>query len=198
MTSRNNDLQSVIDLYSIRNSCDVLYYSDLKSNLLQTKFEFEPWSPKSRMGAALIVQAAADGDASKVEMLLSQGARVDARDQGFTPLLIAALRGHTEVCKLLLETGKANVKETNPSGHTALLVAALRGHSEVCELLLAAGSDVEENKPVTQSRPLHYAAIHGHERIIQMLVEHKTNVNSRNKIESTRDGHAPVFGDALS
>ena len=33
-----------------------------------------------RMGAALLVYAAADGDASKVAELLSQGARVDARE----------------------------------------------------------------------------------------------------------------------
>ena len=76
------------------------------------------------MGAALIVQAAAGGDASKVEMLLSQGARVDAREQGFTPLLAAAHRGHTEVCELLLEKGKANIEEMTPDGNTALNQAA--------------------------------------------------------------------------
>ena len=41
-----------------------------------------------------LVDAAADGDASMVEILLSQGARVDAREQGFTPLLVAAKYGH--------------------------------------------------------------------------------------------------------
>ena len=61
------------------------------------------------MEAILIVHAAAAGNASKVEMLLSEGARVDARDRGFTPLLVAAQRGHTKVCKVLLETGKASV-----------------------------------------------------------------------------------------
>ena len=44
-----------------------------------------------------LVHAAADGDASMVEILLSQGARVDARDQGFTPLLVAAKYGHLQV-----------------------------------------------------------------------------------------------------
>ena len=68
-------------------------------------------SLKEEKDSALVF-AAADGDARKVEELLSQGGRVDAREQGFTPLLAAAQGGHTEVCKLLLETGKANVKET--------------------------------------------------------------------------------------
>ena len=44
-----------------------------------------------------LVDAAADGDASMVEILLSQGARVDAREQGFTPLLVAAKYGHLQV-----------------------------------------------------------------------------------------------------
>ena len=104
---------------------------------------------------ASLYSAAFNGDARKVEELLSQGARVDARDdQGFTPLLAAAQRGHTEVCKLLLETGKANVKETTPDGFTPLLYAVDKGHTEMCELLLDNGSDLEEKTPRTQSTAL--------------------------------------------
>ena len=77
-----------------------------------------------------LVFAAADGDASKVAELLSEGVRVDAKEQGFTPLMVAAIRSHTEVCKLLLKTGKANVKETLPDGFTPLLLAAEKGHTE--------------------------------------------------------------------
>ena len=65
------------------------------------------------MGAALIVPASADGDAAMVEMLLSQGARVDVRDKGFTPLLAAAQRGHKEVCELLLANG-SDIEEKHP------------------------------------------------------------------------------------
>ena len=65
---------------------------------------------------AVLVFAAFNGDARKVAELLSQGGRVDARNRGFTPLLVAAQRGHTEVCKLLLEKGKANIEETGPGG----------------------------------------------------------------------------------
>ena len=85
------------------------------------------------MDAALWL-ASFNGDASTVEELLSQGERVDSNVLGFTPLLVAAQRGHAEVCKLLLETGKANVKETNPNGNTPLLLAANGGHTELCEL----------------------------------------------------------------
>ena len=136
----------------------------------------------------VLVVMADRGDARKVAELLSQGARVDARDeQGFTPLMAAAQFGHTEVCKLLLETGKANVKETTPDDFTPLLLAAHFGHTEVCELLLDHGSDLEESEPVNQMTALHLAAINGHESLIQLLLspKYKPNLNIRTRIEST-------------
>ena len=85
-----------------------------------------------------LVNAAAVGNASIVELLLSMGARVDARDQGFTPLLVAARFGHTEVCQLLLEIGKADIEETEPHGeNTALNLAATKGDASTVALLLS-------------------------------------------------------------
>ena len=81
-------------------------------------------SSKEERDTALVF-AANNGDTRKVEELLSQGSRVDTRNKnGFTPLLAAAQRGHTEVCKLLLETGKTDIEETLPDGNTALNLAA--------------------------------------------------------------------------
>ena len=99
------------------------------------------------MEAALIVQAAAAGDASKVEMLLSQGARVDVRGQGFTPLLAAAQYGHTRVCELLLANG-SDLEERHPvSLHTALHEAAGFGHQSLLELLLSHKADINSRTP---------------------------------------------------
>ena len=81
---------------------------------------------KRRMEEAL-VYAAAEGDASRVTQLLLQGAKVDARYQGFTPLMVAVQYGHTEVCQLLLEKGRAKIEEAMPGGATALIVAANKG-----------------------------------------------------------------------
>ena len=133
--------------------------------------------------------AAARGNARMVAMLLSRGARVDSREQGFTPLLAAAQNGSTEVCKLLLKTGKANVKETGPDSNTPLLLAAHGGHAEVCELLLANGSDLKEKDSVSQSTALHHAAMKGHKSLLQLLISHKADVNSR-----TRIGATPLHG----
>ena len=60
-----------------------------------------------------LVYASANGEIDKVTILLAMGARVDARDQGFTPLMVAAQKGHTEVCELLLANG-SDLEERDP------------------------------------------------------------------------------------
>ena len=79
----------------------------------------------------VLVTMAARGDARKVAELLSQGARVDAKEQGVTPLLAAAHGGHTEVCELLLDKGKANIEETTSIGSTALKLNTLECHYHI-------------------------------------------------------------------
>ena len=100
-------------------------------------------SSKETLDRAL-VQTASRGDASKVAELLSQGARVEAKEQGFTPLLVAVQFGHTEVCQLLLDKGKANIEETTPfDERTALILAAIKGHASTVALLLSKGARVD-------------------------------------------------------
>ena len=130
--------------------------------------------------AAALVKAAADGDARKVEELLSQGGRVDARDQGFTPLLVAAQRGHAEVCELLLERGKANIEETDNDGDTALNLAATKGHASTVAMLLSKGAWVD-TKNKSGFTPLLAAVDDGHTEVYELLLEAGGDVGERNK-----------------
>ena len=150
------------------------------------------------MGAALVVEAASEGNVSTVAMLLSQGARVDAREQGFTPLLAAAQNGHTDICKLLLETGKANVKETTPDGLTPLLHAAYKSHTEVCKLLLEKGkANIEETGPDGYTA-LNLAAFKGNASTVALLLSKGAKVDTRGKngltplMAATFGGHTEV------
>ena len=75
------------------------------------------------------------------ELLINEGADVNAKDKGWTPLYHAAWRGHKEVAELLIAKG-ADVNMKDVEGVTPLHLAADRGHTEVVELLITAGADV--------------------------------------------------------
>ena len=71
-----------------------------------------------------------------------------AKNNGCTPLYIAAENGHLEIAKLLLVKGKANVNLARDMGATPLFVAAYRGHVEVAKLLLVEGKASVINSPL--------------------------------------------------
>jgi ankyrin repeat protein len=66
--------------------------------------------------------------------------RVEAGDQGLTPLMRASARGQIRTVRALLRKG-ADVNEHDASGRTALGLAAGAGRLEVVKALLAAGAD---------------------------------------------------------
>ncbi|WP_273205509.1 ankyrin repeat domain-containing protein [Marinobacter subterrani] len=90
---------------------------------------------------ALLVSAAANGEKRRVQLLLSAGARVNARDsQGYTPVMRAAANGHLSVVKVLLSAG-ANVN-VSQGGESLLMKVVAGGDLLTAEMLLSAGADV--------------------------------------------------------
>jgi hypothetical protein len=103
-----------------------------------------------------------------VKQLVVHGAKMEISDHwGWTPLHVAALHGHEEVIRTLLEAG-ANVcavtKEWNNNralisggygpGHCTahpLHIAALMGRKSVAKLLLANGADVNASTGIDDS-----------------------------------------------
>ena len=76
-------------------------------------------------------KAVKDNDINKVKRLLEAGANVNIQNnRGYTALIDASYKGHTEIVKLLLEY-KANVNIQNKYGYTALICASSSGHTEI-------------------------------------------------------------------
>eukprot|EP00922_Rhytidocystis_sp_ex-Travisia-forbesii_P055004 GHVS01081472.1.p1 GENE.GHVS01081472.1~~GHVS01081472.1.p1 ORF type:complete len:424 (+),score=90.77 GHVS01081472.1:188-1459(+) len=105
----------------------------------------------------------------------------DVRSATFqhTPLHRAAVKGHLEVLKLLLEAGAA-IDATTQWGCTALHLAATNGHCEVVEELLIRGAKADT---VTQfgSRALLSAAYNLHCKAVSLLLNNGSDINQRNQ-----------------
>ena len=99
--------------------------------------------PSVKNGGSKLHKAAAAGDIKEVQRLVdvtTGTALVDPlKGDGTTPLITAAMMGHADVVKLLLEEG-AEPNKAGMNGATALQIAASMGHLEVMAMLLENGA----------------------------------------------------------
>lgn len=94
----------------------------------------------------------------------------DAR--GNTALHLAAIHGHFEVARVLVDAGastEAAVISGANEGLTPLRLAAERGHLSTVRVLLAAGADTAAEDLVDRATPLHAAAEAGHTPVVVEL-----------------------------
>ena len=97
-----------------------------------------------KSGAEFSIQAAiAVGNIEAVKQHLAAGSDVNAKNSDdWTPLHLAADKGHKEIAELLIDKG-ADVNAKDEDSWTPLHSAVQSlGHREVTELLIAAGADV--------------------------------------------------------
>lgn len=115
---------------------------------------------RDRDGLTLLHWAAYKGRRNVADLLLANGADLDARGNSVeTPLHLAASEGHADVAELLLAR-RANVNAKGKGDTTPLHLAAFYGHNAVAELLLANNAEVnaENDQGATPLR----AAVRGH------------------------------------
>lgn len=96
--------------------------------------------PDRRVGYTPLMLAAGVGDAAIAQVLIDNGADVNAGCRGVTPLMIAAKVGATDVMDLLLKHG-AEVNAISDGRETALHFAARGGHATAIRRLLEHGFD---------------------------------------------------------
>jgi len=84
--------------------------------------------------------AAGCGNYKIVQMILQKptDVNVSLKDNGWTPLYIAALKGEKLMVRMLLEAGAA-VNMRDLDGVTALGIAQRSGHSDIVSILRSAG-----------------------------------------------------------
>ena len=132
-----------------------------------------PPEPSTAKAPAISIwDAARTGNIEAIKQHLVAGADVDFRNQqGFTPLHVAAQKGHNKVAELLIAKG-ANVNTSGRLiGTTPLDSAALLGHKEMVELLIDSGADINP-QIITGETPLQRAEQRGHSAIAEILRKH--------------------------
>ena len=87
-----------------------------------------------------LLRAAREGETSRVRSALASGADVNETDrEGWTALMLAALRNNPEIAEVLIEAG-GNVTYREPTGMSALTVAKEASAERIVALLRTAGA----------------------------------------------------------
>ena len=129
---------------------------------------------------------------------------IHVREEGLSPIMIAAYYGHPEIASYLADktvaltifeaatTGKINnilrllardpqlVNAYNEDGFQALGLAGYFGHYDVAEYLIKAGAPVNSpSRNDLKAAPLQSAAAAGRTKIVELLLKHKADPNIR-------------------
>jgi hypothetical protein len=147
--------------------------------------------------ALLVIAAARDGSLVRLRALISAGADINVKDsEGWSPLMVAALKGHAKVVVLLLSHG-AHIEAKNNSGWTALRFASSVGDTEIMTLLIGYGADVNSRDDHRQTI-LMQASEEGNISSVRELLEAGADKEARNLAHESalsialRKGHAEI------
>uniref|UniRef100_A0A6P7EXA3 Ankyrin repeat and SAM domain-containing protein 1A-like isoform X2 n=1 Tax=Diabrotica virgifera virgifera TaxID=50390 RepID=A0A6P7EXA3_DIAVI len=141
-----------------------------------------------------LLEAARKGNVAVVEKILGQRAKrsgplaslrrgpgANVQDSsGYSSLHHAALNGHKEIVKLLLEHD-ASTNIVDSKGSSPLHLAAWSGNVDIVRLLLSGPSICNVNLTTKDDETaLHCAAQYGHTQVVSVLLEHACDPGIRN------------------
>ncbi|TVU06247.1 hypothetical protein EJB05_49449 [Eragrostis curvula] len=140
-------------------------------------------APASRNSdSAVALQAAIDGDLPLLKKMASQVDLREAKDaKGRNVLHFAAVKGHLEVCRFLVEEVGLDTNSASEEGRSPVHNAAIGGSKSVLGYLLDRGGDplVTDCK---HSTPLHDAAEYGRCEAVKLLLSKGVDLEPMNYI----------------
>lgn len=142
-----------------------------------------------KQGNTLLQITARAGDLLMVNTLLSFKANPRLRNAlGETALMLAAVEGHLDVVRRLIDAGS----EINGDGWTALHYAAWKGRREVCKLLIDNGADIDA-RGVNGITPVMMAVRSGDLETVKLLVWEVADLDAKTTDGATALSWAEKF-----
>lgn len=138
-------------------------------------------TPKDAAPVSTIHLAARKGDLEKVRRFIEEGADINAKKGGETPLFSALDAGKSDVAQFLIAQG-ADINAPGFGGLTPLFPACVDGKKEVIELLISKGADVNAKAKGVAIRgltPLHVACRSGRRDVAGLLIDKGADLNAK-------------------
>ncbi|HLB40366.1 MAG TPA: ankyrin repeat domain-containing protein, partial [Candidatus Babeliales bacterium] len=152
---------------------------------------------KQANGAALFTAAGGNDIATVTRLLALPPALLDinyANQYGYTALMRAADRGHTDVVQLLLAQTGIAINHANQYGETALNQAAVNDHTAIVQALLAQAGIEINRADRWGDTALRRAAAYGHTAILQALIGAGIEINRADRWGDTALRRAAAYG----
>lgn len=147
--------------------------------LLQRGFDPNALDPQGRSGLTRALQ----DDSTRVAEVLADWPRTDinwANRKGETALMLAAIKGDTQIARKLIARGAW----VNMTGWTPLHYAASGGHVDIIQMLLDASAYIDAESP-NKTTPLMMAAQYGTPEAVKLLLEAGADPTLRNELGMT-------------
>lgn len=138
----------------------------------------------NRESTPTLIDAARAGDVGRIQLMLDEGADVNATDGGGISPLILAAASSDEAVEVLLAAG-ADTDIVSISDRTALIEAVNRSDN-AAEMLIAAGADV--NLPGRFGMTPLIEAVGRSDRVVELLIAAGADVN-----QQSTDGTTPLI-----
>lgn len=159
---------------------------DLEKGLFQADI-------KDALGNTLLHKAAEYGYEMLAVKLLEKGLDVNQKRQnGSTPLMVAAFKNQGGIAKILVQN-KVEVNLKSPKGFTALHLACQWSDLEILQLLIDSGANVEDKLEGFITSPLMIAAYFNRPDIVEYLLNHKADIQELNH-EQANALHISITG----
>ncbi|NSX83811.1 hypothetical protein GOM44_06360, partial [Wolbachia endosymbiont of Atemnus politus] len=129
-----------------------------------------------------------------VEVLLSNGAKINAKDnKSRTPLELAVAHGHLQVVKMLLQYKKVDMNDKGNDDWTILHIASQESNLEMVKYLADKGSNINA-KNASGSKPIHIAAREGYKDTVEFFLSKGLSINEFGTANQTLLHYAAMKG----